>query len=284
MASEILLASFNYYYDYEGETSTNELQYLPDTVEFRLYEYICDYYEPGEVAVLENRTISHEDALKILNNELQLFNDYDSVSEVEVSDSKEALEIIDNLRHEVESECSNAERKENTMSEQAQNQNTQEKAKYANVKIPAAFLTQHEYTAKSGRTFEKAYVHFPEGTKVNGVDLSHYSCDVFVNDRMKQQMLSGGQVTIGFKADEPVQVWTGHAGDEQNPYKKFEVKPWDLVKGIKAANESFKSEKAAKREAAKEQGATLKGESEQMRESSAKLAGDNTPEEHANTR
>ena len=114
MASEILLASFNYYYDYEGETSTNELQYLPDTVEFRLYEYICDYYEPGEVAVLENRTISHEDALKILNNELQLFNDYDSVSEVEVSDSKEALEIIDNLRHEVESECSNAERKENT--------------------------------------------------------------------------------------------------------------------------------------------------------------------------
>ena len=36
--------------------------------------------------------------------------------------------------------------------------------------------------------------------------------------------------------------------------------------------------------AAKEQGATLKGESEQMRESSAKLAGDNTPEEHANTR
>lgn len=47
MASEILLASFNYYYDYEGETSTNELQYLPDTVEFRLYEYICDYYEPG---------------------------------------------------------------------------------------------------------------------------------------------------------------------------------------------------------------------------------------------
>ena len=47
---------------------------------------------------------------------------------------------------------------------------------------------------------------------------------------------------------------------------------------------NIKAEKAAEREAAKEQGATLKGESEQMRESSAKLAGDNTPEEHANTR
>ena len=139
-----------------------------------------------------------------------------------------------------------------------------ENAKYANVKMPAAFLTPHEFTAKDGRTFEKAYVHFPEGTKVNGIDLGHYSCDVFLNERMKQQMLSGEQVTIGFKADEPVQVWTGKAGDEQNPYKKYE--------------------KAAEREAAKEQGATLKGESEQMRESSAKLAGDNTPEEHANTR
>lgn len=149
-----------------------------------------------------------------------------------------------------------------------------ENAKYANVKMPAAFLTPHEVTAKDGRTFEKVYVHFPEGTKVNGIDLSHYSCDAFMTDRMKQQMLSGEQVTLGFKTDEPIQVWTGKAGDEQNPYKKFEVKAWDLVKGIKAAE----------REAAKEQGATLKAESEQMRESSAKLAGDATPEEHANAR
>ena len=58
-----------------------------------------------------------------------------------------------------------------------------ENAKYANVKMPAAFLTPHEFTAKDGRTFEKAYVHFPEGTKVNGIDLGHYSCDVFLNER-----------------------------------------------------------------------------------------------------
>lgn len=54
--------------------------------------------------------------------------------------------------------------------------------------------------------------------------------------------------------------------------------------GPQGSQRGFKAEKAAEREAAKEQGATLKGESEQMRESSAKLAGDNTPEEHANTR
>ena len=169
------------------------------------------------------------------------------------------------------------------MPEQTTQQDTG-KTGFAHVKIPSAFVQPYTYTAKDGRTFEKAFVHFAQGTKVNGIDIGGFSCDVFMNDRMKQQMLSGEQVTIGFKADEPVQVWTGKAGDEQNPYKKYEVKPWDLVKGLKAANEGFKAEKAAEREAAKEQGATLKGESEQMRESSAKLAGDNTPEEHANTR
>ena len=36
------------------------------------------------------------------------------------------------------------------------------------------------------------------------------SCDVFLNERMKQQMLSGEQVTIGFNADEPVPVSYTH--------------------------------------------------------------------------
>ena len=296
MASEILLASeYHQYRDPEdGDyiNSETELFYQPDTAEFRMDERESYLYGGGTLR-RDSTPILKADALDFITD---CANDHSSYHGVEmapdeempttyISDSKEALEIIDNLRHEVESERSNAERKVNTMPEQTQqNQNTQEKAKYANVKMPAAFLTQHEFTAKDGRTFEKAYVHFPEGTKVNGIDLGHYSCDVFLNERMKQQMLSGEQVTIGFKADEPVQVWTGKAGDEQNPYKKYEVKPWDLVKGLKAANEGFKAEKAAEREAAKEQGATLKGESEQMRESSAKLAGDNTPEEHANTR
>ena len=151
--------------------------------------------------------------------------------------------------------------------------------------MPVAFLTPYEYTAKDGRVFDKAYLHFPEGTKVNGIDLSHYSCDVFMNDRMTQQMLHGEQVTIGFKADEAVPVWTGKKDDPEHPYKRFEVKPWDLVKGLKAANEEFKAEKAAEREAAeKEQGVTLKDEAEQARESSAALEGTDAPEQKENTR
>lgn len=167
------------------------------------------------------------------------------------------------------------------MPEKTAQQDATQKATYANIKMPAAFLTPYEYTAKDGRVFDKAYLHFPEGTKVNGIDLAHYSCDVFMNDRMKQQMLAGEQVTIGFKADEPVQVWTGKAGDEQNPYKKYEVKPWDLVKGLKAANEGFKAEKAAEREAAEEQGVSLNEAAEQARDASAALEGRTAPDDRA---
>lgn len=152
------------------------------------------------------------------------------------------------------------------------------KAMYANVKMPAAFLTPYTYTTKDGRTFEKAYVHFPEGTEVNGIDLGHYSCDVFMNDRMKRQMLSGEQVTVGFKTDEPVQVWTGNKGSETHPYKRFEVKPWDLVKAVKAANDQFKADKVAEREAAKEQGTSLKDAVKEARDASSALGGNATPD------
>lgn len=145
---------------------------------------------------------------------------------------------------------------------------------YAHVKVPAAFLQQHEYTARDGRTFEKAYFHIPQGTKVNGVDIGGFSCDLFMNDRMKQQMLSGGQVTIGFKADEPVGIWKGSKGDPEHPYQRFEVPAWALVKGVKAENEAFRADKAAEREAARrEQGVSLRDEAAQSREASAALAG-----------
>ena len=59
-------------------------------------------------------------------------------------------------------------------------QNNQQSG-FAHVKIPAAFLHPHTITTEDGRTFDKAFVHIPPGTKVNGVDLSGYSCDVFVS-------------------------------------------------------------------------------------------------------
>lgn len=161
-----------------------------------------------------------------------------------------------------------------------------EKNGYANVRMPVAFLTPYTYTAKDGREFEKAYVHFPQGTKVNGIDLGGYSCDVFMNDRMKQQMLAGEQsVTLGFKADEPVTVWTGTKGDAQHPYKRFEVNPWDLVKGIKAELNAFKATKAAERDAAKGQdGVSLSDAAKESRDASQALSGHDAPGDRAGAR
>ena len=151
-------------------------------------------------------------------------------------------------------------------------QNNQQNG-FAHVKIPAAFLHPHTITTEDGRTFDKPFVHIPPGTKVNGVDLSGYSCDVFVSDYMRQQMLSGdrAQVTLSFKADEPVPVWTGSRDDADHPYKRFEVNPWALAKGIKEQVESYKAEKAAAREE-REDGLTATAKA--SRDASQALAGD----------
>lgn len=146
------------------------------------------------------------------------------------------------------------------------------KAEYANMRVPAAFIHPHTYEAKDGRSFEKAFVHLPDGVNVNGIDLSGYSCDVFLNDRMKQQMLDGGMVTIGFKADEPVTVFTGKKGDPEHPYSRYEVKPWNLVKAVAANNRDFAAAKAAERAEAKEQsGVSLANEAKSSREASGAL-------------
>ena len=129
------------------------------------------------------------------------------------------------------------------------------KVGFAHVTMPNAFVTPYTYTAKDGRTFEKAY------------------CDVFLNDRMKQQLLSDEPVTLSFKEDEMVSIWKGRKDDPENPYQRFEVNPWALVKGVKAEFEDFKADKAAEREAAKEQGVSLKDMEETNRDAADALAG-----------
>lgn len=167
--------------------------------------------------------------------------------------------------------------------EQAKKENAaQDKSKsdFAHVKIPNAFVHPYTFDSKDGRTFEKAYVNFPKGTKVNGIDIGGYSCDVFMTDRMKQQMLSDEQVTLGFKGDESVAIWTGSKDDPEHPYQRFEVNPWELCKGLKAEFDAFKAGKAAEREQSSAQDVTLKAESESCREASSALSGDDMQEKN----
>lgn len=169
------------------------------------------------------------------------------------------------------------------MPEKIEQQNEKE-GSFAHVKVPAAFVHPHTFTAKDGRTFEKAYVDIPKGTKVNGIDVGGYSFDVFMSDRMKQQMLSNEQPTVSLKEDEPVSIWTGKKDDLEHPYQRFEVNPWALVKGMKAEFDAFKDTKAAERAAEKEQGVSLKGEAEASREAADALSGHDMQDDRAQSR
>ena len=114
---------------------------------------------------------------------------------------------------------------------------------------------------------------FPKGTKVNGIDVSGFSTDVFLSDYMKKDMLEKGRATVSFKKDEPVPIWTGKKDDAEHPYQRYEVKATDLTHALKVAQDSYKAEKAAERAAAKD-GVSLAGEARDMEAGKDALAGD----------
>ena len=122
-------------------------------------------------------------------------------------------------------------------------------------------------------SFEKCFVSFPKGTKVNGIDVSGFSTDVFLSDYMKKDMLEKGRATVSFKKDEPVPIWTGKKDDAEHPYQRYEVKATDLTHALKVAQDSYKAEKAAERAAAKD-GVSLAGEARDMETGKDALAGD----------
>lgn len=144
---------------------------------------------------------------------------------------------------------------------------------YAKINMPAAFLTPHDIQTSDGRTFEKCFVSFPKGTKVNGIDVSGFSTDVFLSDYMKKDMLEKGRATVSFKKGEPVPIWTGKKDDAEHPHQRYEVKATDLTHALKVAQDSYKAEKAAERAAAKD-GVSLAGEARDMETGKDALAGD----------
>ena len=67
---------------------------------------------------------------------------------------------------------------------------------YAKINMPAAFLTPHDFQANDGRTFEKCFVSFPKGTKVNGIDVSGFSTDVFLSDYYNKHMMEQVRASV----------------------------------------------------------------------------------------
>ena len=137
--------------------------------------------------------------------------------------------------------------------EPIKNENQTEKAQeWVNVKFPPGFAHPYEFTDKTGKTWEKAIINIPPNTKMNGVDLTGYSVDVFLNNRQMSQIANGDSLTCGFKAGEKIELFQGKGEDQ----KTLQVDPWNLTKAIKTQRDEYAATKAAEREASKEAPAT----------------------------
>ena len=150
---------------------------------------------------------------------------------------------------------------------------------YAKINMPAAFLTPHDIQTSDGRTFEKCFVSFPKGTKVNGIDVSGFSTDVFLSNYMKKDMLEKGRATVSFKKDEPVPIWAGKKDDAEHPYQRYEVKATDLTHALKVAQDAYKAGKRAAEKGA----VSLADEAQDMASGKDALAGDTPEKENSRT-
>ncbi|MBI0173962.1 hypothetical protein [Bifidobacterium sp. M0307] len=119
----------------------------------------------------------------------------------------------------------------------------EKKTQWARVGIPSQYLRPYQMKAKDGRTFEKAIVNMPNGTRVNGVDVSGYALDRFMSDSMRQAKANGRRVTLSFPTDKRIELFKGKGAER----KTLQLdNPWELVKGIKASLQPRREEQAAR--------------------------------------
>lgn len=124
----------------------------------------------------------------------------------------------------------------------AKDEPKEKKPQWARVGIPSQYLRPYQMKAKDGRTFDKAIVNMPNGTKVNGVDVSGYALDRFMSDSMRQAKANGRRVTLSFPTDKRIELFKGKGAER----KTLQLdSPWELVKGIKASLQPRREEQAA---------------------------------------
>lgn len=150
---------------------------------------------------------------------------------------------------------------------------------YANAKFPKGFAHPYTFTDKNGKEWQKAIINIPQGTKANGIDLSGYSVDIFLNDRQKGQIASGEGITVGFKADEKVELFKGEGADRST----IPVEPFQLAKAIKTQRSEFAAAKAQEREVkqAEKGKPSLSGKTEKTTEAKEGLSGKEPPAQPA---
>ena len=152
----------------------------------------------------------------------------------------------------------------------------QEQPDFVHTKIPSAFVNPYTLTDQNGKDWDKAIVNIPPGTAANGIDLTGYSMDIFLNSFQKGQIASGEPVSVSMKEGEKKELFKGK-GDER---ETLSIDPWALTKALKQNREDYAAQKAAEREEAQKEDKGYSLSSEQYDASAAKeeLAGQSEPQ------
>ncbi|MBT1160917.1 hypothetical protein [Bifidobacterium sp. SO1] len=119
------------------------------------------------------------------------------------------------------------------------------KERWPRVNFPNGFVHPFQRTGKDGRVWEMMRVSIPNGVTLNGIDLSGWQMDRFMDRYAKEDKLNGRPVTVSFRPSTPVELWRG-AGETRQTMSVDN--PWELCKAVKAQREAYAAAKAAERD------------------------------------
>ena len=146
--------------------------------------------------------------------------------------------------------------------------------------VPKGFAHPYSFTDQNGKEWNKAIINIPPGTKANGIDLTGYSMDTFLNSFQLGQIASNEPLSVSMREGNKVELFKGKGDDRQTML----VDPWALTS---ANREAFAQQKAQERNAAQKQedkGYSLASEQKEANKAKEQLAGSGEPNRQPQTR
>lgn len=84
---------------------------------------------------------------------------------------------------------------------QQQNNKREYKHTWGSLVLPSKAFSPHVYVARNGKSWHKAWAMIPDGVVVDGVDLSGFSVDVFVNGSFETQLANSDYASVRVALD-----------------------------------------------------------------------------------
>ncbi len=124
-----------------------------------------------------------------------------------------------------------------------------EQPDFVHMTVPKGFAHPYSFTDQNGKEWNKAIINIPPGTKANGIDLTGYSMDTFLNSFQLGQIASNEPLSVSMREGNKVELFKGKGDDRQTML----VDPWALTSAMKENREAFAQQKAQERNAAQKQ-------------------------------